>query len=149
MFLTTLVFAFFFQNVNAQYQFANNNSNKTSLEESVMYTAVALELGGYEIGDVYETSLEEGEQDYVSRLFHEGNEYVVVAVSENGVRDLDISLVDLYGDVVAKDVDADDGGAAILKTYTYSDKRLRINVKNYDSANGYSSYDTVIIVAYK
>ena len=148
MILTTLVFALFFQNVNAQFQTASYTSN-TSLEENALYATVALELGGYEIADVYETSLEEGEEGTVSRMFLSGNEYVVLAVSEDGVRDLDISLVDTYGNVVTKDIDENDGGSAIVQTFSNSSKRLKINVKNYDSANGYSSYDMIIMVAYK
>ena len=142
------------QNTNAQFINANNPDNDVlnfspELQEKILATGLALALEGFEIGDTYTTKIKQGTPSYFYRDFFEGNDYVVIAISENGIQDLDLLLMDKQGKHLAKDDRADDEGVAIAEKRIFRDGLVQIKVTNYASDSKFDSYDAVVIVAYR
>lgn len=134
----------------AQYSRTVSHNNITSeLKQKVTYSVLALKAEGYKIGDTYSASIKEGQTRTYYRDCYRGNEYVVIAVSEGGVYDLDINLSNSFGKQIAKDEEVDDKGVAMTRKYLTYNTRMKIQVENYESYNSRAYYDTVIIVAYK
>ena len=148
MILTTVIVLLTIQFSNAQFQFANN-SMSPELQEKVLMVNLMLAADGFEIGDTYNTSIDEGTTKIIRRRFSMGNDYAIIAVSEAGVLDLDMTLTDLNGRTFAKDTASNDGGVALIEKQIFNTQTLKIKVKNYEAYNSYVGYDTVIIVAYK
>ena len=132
--------------IHAQYQ--NASYNYISLEDKVDNMLTLLSLAGYEV-DAYDVAeLSEGDSYFGTTTFYGDSEYIVIAISEYGVEDLDISISNTNG-TIAEDMDAGDEGTAIVEFFNRYDRRLDIEVENYESSSTYRNYDFVVIVAYK
>ena len=84
---------------------------------------------------------------YFDRLFYSSNQYIVVAVVEDGVYDLDMYAYDSAGYMYQQDETFGDVAAIVFDKYI--NDRLTVYVKNVNCYNRAYSYDINIIVAYK
>ena len=148
--LTFALAIFFSVSANAQARFASNTNSGMSeaFETKLALTLLALEASGYEVEAHKVLELREG-QTYTG--FYSADAYddhTIIAVSEEGVMDLDIEIL-RNGRQMAKDTEADEGGAAIVNYTAFSNQRLEIKVKNYDSVSSYRNYPVVLLIGTK
>ena len=149
MIFATLIVLMNLQFANAQFQNASLNSMTTDFQAQILMAAMAIEVDGFTIADTYTTSISKGTSDSVTRKLYSGKEYKIVAIGEDGMRDLDLKITDLNGRTLGKDERENDGGLAIVDKFMWNTTYSKIRVKNYNSYNSLAAYDTVIIVAYK
>ena len=127
-----------FQNVNAQ-----------GLESKVYATKYLLEAAGYTIVDADWDYLSQGESYVGERRLYGNNEYIVAAVTEDGVKDVDLYLYNSRGTRLTKDTHINDDGVAMVSYSPYYSQAHYIKASNYYSRSRYKEYGMVIIVAYK
>ena len=108
-----------------------------------------MEAAGYDVSvDELETYLSEDDYDHFWKTFYGGNEYVIVAFpEEEGVYDIDLYLIDEYGNEVDKGTT--DSSMEVLSFSGSSDQRLKVKVKNYDSYSSSSRYKVRVLVFWK
>lgn len=108
-----------------------------------------MDAAGYDVSsDEYETYLAKDDYDSFWKTFYSGNDYIIVAFpEEEGVYDLDIYLIDEYGNEIDKGTTEN-----LMEILTYSgtsDQRLKVKIKNYDSYSSSSRYKVHILVFWK
>lgn len=102
---------------------------------------------GYSYADTRYCSLLEGGQCYFDRSFLGGSDYLVMAVSEDGVYDLDLFAYDSSGRRYSEDTTM--GEYPTLSFHKYMTGSLSIYAKNVDSYNRAYNYRVAIVVGYK
>ena len=97
-------------------------------------------------GDGY-VDLKQGEVGFVWKEFYNGDNYMVVAFSDDDdVTDMDLFIEDEDGDVISKD---DDASSVAVVTYTPSkDRKLKVRYKN--TRSGTPAYESRcrLLIAY-
>lgn len=97
-------------------------------------------------GDGY-VDLKQGEVGYVWKEFYAGDDYMIVAFSDDGdVKDMDLFIEDEDGDVITKD---DDASSVAAVTYTPSkNRKLKVRYKN--TRSGTPNYESRcrLLIAY-
>ena len=138
------------QSVQAQYsRTVSNNIASASLAEKALSAKLALTAKGYTVIKTFNTSIQEGKTKYFTSRAFAGNEYIVVAVSERGVNDLDTEMYDSYGDLIAHDITEGEGGLTACEHHLRYNTTLKVEIENYDSYSSQANYDTVILFAYR
>jgi len=103
---------------------------------------------GYTIADDKYCDLSEGQTCKAFHTFYHGNDYKVVAFSNDGdVTDIDVYLYDADGDVVDKDADATD--LAVVNFSPTKTGEYKIIWKNYASNSPKTESRVRCFVAYK
>ena len=107
-----------------------------------------VENQGFTVATERYAYLSEGETTSFYRKFYKGNEYLIIAYSEEyGVKDLDIYLYDEDDSLLERD--ARNEGYAIVGFSPSYTRSLKIVVKNYDSESSLKEYNCKFLVAYK
>ena len=149
MIFATLIVMMNIQFAQAQFQNVSVNSMTNEFKTQILLAAMAIEAEGFTIADTYTTQISEGTSDSVTRKLYSGKAYKIVAIGEDGMRDLDLKVTDLNGRTLVKDEREGDEGIAVVDKFMWDTVYTKIRVKNYDSYNSLADYNTVIIVAYK
>ncbi|MEZ4883388.1 MAG: hypothetical protein R3E32_01535 [Chitinophagales bacterium] len=144
------------------YKFAEFLGNDISyLEENLIVRAILVENlllnRGYKVVDATARHLKEGESFKYDRKLYDKNNYVIVALGETGVLDLDVYIYDSFGkrfNVTDKDSKyfsegVGDEGMAILSCRPIKLQEFTIRVDNYDSLLKDKEYDALLMIAYK
>ncbi len=108
-----------------------------------------MDAAGFDVSsDEYDTYLSEDEYDSFWKTFYGGNDYIIVAFpEEEGVYDLDLYLVDSYGNEIDKGTTENQ-----MEILTYSgseDEKYKVQVKNYDSYSSTAKYHVHVLVFWK
>jgi len=95
-------------------------------------------LGGYseyefrvESNSMYGAFLASGESQSVTEWFYGGVEYLILGIGDEDVLDLDLFLVDQYGNAVARDVGTNN--RPIVRYTPAVDQALAVRIRNYRS----------------
>ena len=102
---------------------------------------------GYSLSTTKYVYLSEGESYYISKTMYSGNDYIIIAFSDDSdVKDLDISLYDEYGDLVDSSTSSEN--VEMLTAHAWGTTNTKIKVKNYDSYSSYSTYKIKVMIFY-
>lgn len=103
---------------------------------------------GYEVSTEQYADLAQGETAGHTKTFYEGNDYIIVAVSDDDdVSDVDIYLNYTNGDNYDKDTSVDN--SAILTFSPSFTREMRVVIKNYASSTPTYQSRCRFIIAYK
>ena len=139
--------------LSGQYRYTNQNNYYSGVDPTIVKRAEAavllLEGAGYTISNYDATYLAKGEEYVGTKTCYSGNEYIVMAFSGAGVRDLDLYVYDSVGNEISKSTGAADKGVSTLSYVQYRSATMYFKVKNYHSRSSTKSYPIIIVVAYK
>ena len=120
-----------------------SNSEDAGLDNTLAYRAklmaLALEVEGYTLVAADLTTLAEGEKFNGYRTCYAANDYTVVAVTEAGVKDLDLYIYDSGGRLVDKNLTTSDEGVTMIDFSMLRTDEIRIMAKNYKSRSKYKA----------
>jgi len=100
---------------------------------SVMTTLI--EADDYTVSHITVDRLEEGEEYAATRYLYEGNDYKIIAIGGEGVKDFDLYVYDGDGDLVEQD--ADTTNVPILLFHISSSGTYKIKAKAYKMEAGH------------
>ena len=102
---------------------------------------------GYTYVDLRTCSLQEGGQCYFDRSFLGGSDYIIMAVGQDGLSDLDLFAYDANGLKYSEDITTGEYPAVSFRKGLTG--TLSIYAKNVDSYSRTYSYSVAILVGYK
>ena len=119
----------------------------TQKSEEKDLKALMKELG-YSWSETKSVKLREGESAYFWRTFYSGNDYAILAFSENSnVYDLDLHIYDKEGSLIDKSIT--DAGFEMIE-FTQSDtKQVKIVINNYKCSPDQVVYKCKFMIFYK
>lgn len=127
--------------------FSSATLHAQTLAAKVAAAKILMAQAGYTVLDTRYCSLQKGKECYLSRNFYGGTDYVVVAVAEDGVKDLDLFAYNASGNKYSEDVSL--GEVPALSIGLLFTSNLTIYIKNVDSYNSTYLYSTAILIGYK
>lgn len=144
LFLSLITKKEFAQNVSYGYY------SDADIKSAWSYSQVKnmLLADGYTISQELYADLQEGGTTYKWKTYTEGNDYIIVAVSDDDdVLDLDLYLYNSNLDLYDSDDERDD--IAIIHYSPYYTKQMKVVVKNSSSYNAGYAHRCKFIIAYK
>lgn len=115
---------------------SQNSTAGAGLEENFRLIHSEMQARGYEaFGQPSRGSLEQGATRDFAVSFEGGKCYAILAVGDNGVRDLDILLLDAGGDQIDQDVDTD--ARPIVRVCPQQTGQYRMQVRMFSGAGNF------------
>lgn len=138
---------------HAQVYNTSNGSLKIGVDETLQQKMTLvntfLQAAGYTIVAYDAKFLKKGANAFSTNTCYAYRKYVLVAVAEAGVEDLDIYVCDNNGTFITKDVGLDDDGMAMSEFVMNRTSLMQFKVVNYDSYNATHNYQVAIFLAMK
>ncbi len=107
-----------------------------------------LRSNGFSVSTTQSVRLAQGEGGYYWKTFYSGNNYFIVAFSEDSdVNDIDLYLYDSDGTLLIEDKDTKP--VAVLDFNVHKQKDLKVVIKNYNSDLTSYEYPCKFIIFYK
>jgi hypothetical protein len=100
--------------------------------------AIASGLGGYSLThEPFIDVLDRGHSDYITINLSAGTSYGIVGVCDRDCRDLDISLYDSRGNLIASDLEDDDIPTISINPSRSGTYRVRVDMASCNTSNCY------------
>lgn len=124
-----------------------HSSQSQGILDKIAAVKLVMAAYGYTYADLRTCSLQENGQCYFDRSFYGGSDYIIMAVGEEGLYDLDLFAYDSNGLKYSEDITT--GEYPAISFHKYTTGTLSIYAKNVDSYSRTYDYSVAILVGYK